>query len=249
MKVRALAVAVFRSLATQSSSGPAGADVGGVPDLLVEVSLNAAQGALVDRERFDDAVTLLVRSKLVDSRELRLRLTPEGEQFWSRVAHLDPSGMKKWVREAVDVYSRGEELRWVTPDEDWSDAQVLLQDRQRSRMAARLEVLDGLLRALENWHLVSTLIGSAADRSGAVAALQGSPFRFTKIQAHHVVDTRLSQRTALGRLSLAEERDAIRAELDGIAQTEPRVPAFIERLALPGVAVPEDMPARSRVAS
>lgn len=244
-----MAVAVFRALASAGSSSSARAEPFGVSDLLADVSIDSAVGGLVDRGRFDRAVTLLIRSKLVEPHEDCLRLTREGDEFWRRLAHLDPAGMKKWVREAVDVYSRGEDLEWAASDKDWSQAQVLLQERQRSRMAARLEVLDGLLRALENWHLVSTLVGSAADRSGAVAALQGSPFLFSKTQAYNVVDIRLYHRTALGRLSLAEERDAIRAELEGLTEGEPEAASPLERLPRPVVMGLERVAAGSRVAS
>ena len=126
--------------------------------------------------------------------------------------------MKKWIREAVDTYSRGEDLQWATSEKAWSDAQVLFLARHRSRMTARLEVLDGILRALDNWHFVSSLIGAAADRYAAVAALQGFPFVFSRVQANQIVDMRLIQRTALGRLSLAEERDAIRAQLEELPE-------------------------------
>jgi hypothetical protein len=128
--------------------------------------------------------------------------------------------MKKWIREAVERYSRGEDLHWTAPDSQWSTARALFQERHLKLVTARLEVLDGLLRAVENWHFVSTLVGTAADRDAGVAALQGSPFFFSKVQANHIVDMRLSQRTALGRLSLAEERDAIRAELDQLTTAE-----------------------------
>lgn len=218
VKVRALAAAVFRSVASSNSSGQ---EPLCVSDVIAEVSINSPDGALVDREKLDGAVTLLLRANLIEPERDGLRFTAEGDHFWRRISRLPPSGMKKWIREALDAYSRGEELEWTTSEKAWSDAQVLFLDLQRSRMVARLEVLDGLLGALENWHFVSTLVGLAADRSAAVAALQAPPLLFSKIQAQQVLDMGLSHRTALGRLSLAEERDAIRAELDRQSDEEP----------------------------
>ena len=210
-------MAVFRSIASPGSSSE---DPRSVADIIAEVSINSGEGNLIGRDLFDDAVTLLVRTKLIDPEGDGLRLTPEGDHFWRRISHLPPSGMNKWIREAVEAYSRGAELRWATPEKAWSGARILFADRHRVLMTGRLEVLEGLLRALENWHFVSTLVGAAGDRSAAVAALQGSPFRFSKIQAQQIVDMRVSQRTALGRLALAEERDAIRAELAESASDE-----------------------------
>ena len=204
-------MAVFRSVAARTSGS--GEPIA-VSEIIADVSIESPEGALVDRKNLDDAVTLLVRSRIVESEGDSLELTAEGNHFWGRIAHLRPSGMKKWIRDAVDTYSRGEDLRWATSEKAWSDAQDLFLARHRSRMTARLEVLDGILRALENWHFVSSLIGAAADRYGAVAALQGFPFLFSKVQANQIVEMRLTQRTALGRLSLAEERDAIRAALE-----------------------------------
>jgi DNA gyrase/topoisomerase IV subunit A len=111
-------------------------------------------------------------------------------------------------------------------------------------MAARLEVLEGLLAAVQNWHFVSTLIGAAADRSAAIVALQGVPLFLTKTQAQHVLEMKLSQRTALGRLSLAEERDAIRAELDAVTDDEPSTSG--DRFAWAEIPRIEDIPLRFR---
>ena len=210
-------MAVFRSVAERSSGSER---PGLVSEIIAEVSIASPEGALVDRGKLDDAVTLLARSHLIEAEGDRLTLTAEGDHFWRRVSHLPRSGAKKWIREAVDIYSRGEALRWAISEKAWSDAQVVFLARHRTRITARLEILDGLLTALENWHFVSSLFGAAGDRDAAVAALQGAPFSFTKAQATQIVDMRISQRTALGRLSLAEERDAIRAELDELAKLE-----------------------------
>jgi hypothetical protein len=214
MKVRALTVAVFRSIASCSSESSRSSHV------IAEVSIDSSEGDLVERSKLDQAVTLLMRSRLVEANGDDLRLTPEGDQFWRRISHLPRSGIKKWISEAVAAYSRGEDLEWATSEEAWSDAHVLFRAAQRTRMTARLEILDGLVAAVENLHLVSTLVGGAADRSAAIAALEGFPLHLTRAQAQYVVDMRLSQRTALARLSLTEERDAIRAELGGATVDE-----------------------------
>lgn len=206
-------MAVFCRVAAggSGSGGP-----GLFSEIVADVSIDSPEGGLVDRKKLDVAVTLLARSKLIEAEGDRLTLTAEGDHFWRRISHLPPSAVKRWIREAVDVYSRGEEVQWAISENAWSQAEVLFLERHRTRMTSRLEVLNGLVTALENWHFVSSLIGAAADREAAVAALQGGPFFFTKAQATQILDMRASQRTALGRLSLAEERDAIRAELEEI---------------------------------
>jgi len=219
VKARVLAAAVFRAVATRSSESGAPSQVS---EIIADVSIGSSEGVLVDRRQLDDAVTLLVTGRLVEPDGNRLTPTVEGGHFWQRISHLKPSGMKKWMQEAVDVYSRGEEIRWSASDQAWSEAEALFESRHRARMEARLEILDGVLKALDHWHFVSSLTGSAADRYAAVAALQGSPFFFSKVQANHIVDMGLSQRTALARLSLAEERDALRAHLGEKASGDAR---------------------------
>ena len=210
-------MAVFCRVAAGNSGS---AEPGSVSEIVADVSIDSPEGALVDRKKLDEAVTRLVRSKLLEAEGDRLTLMGEGDHFWRRVSHLPPTAMKKWIREAVDVYSRGEEVQWAISEKAWSGAQALFLARHRTRMTARLEVLNGLLTALENWHFVSSLVGAAADREAAVAALQSGPFLFAKLQATQILDMRASQRTALGRLALAEERDAIRAELDEVTEDE-----------------------------
>jgi hypothetical protein len=244
VKVRALAVAVFRSLAPSPRA---------VADVIAEVSMGSPEGALVEREKFDQAVTLVVRTGFVEAEGDTLRLTPDGEQFWRRVSHLEASGMKKWIRDAVGVYSRGSDLQHETSDAAWDDGRLVFLECHRQQIAARLEVLDGLLGAIDNWHFVSTLISSAGDRSAAIAALQGSPYQFSKTQAREIIEMRMSQRTALGRLSLSEERDAIRAELKDLEEPEPvmdgSAPAEITvDLREIRVVDVERLPSRSRIA-
>jgi hypothetical protein len=92
-----------------------------------------------------------------------------------------------------------------------------------SRLQARLEIMDGILLALERWPDVSDLVSQCEDPSAARHALSAAPFMLSEVQAQHVLDLTLGRRTALGRRRFSEERDLRR--LDCIDEYEVTVVA------------------------
>lgn len=84
---------------------------------------------------------------------------------------------------------------------------------KRFQAETRLKVVAGLLRAQDlGWPLVAAVEG-CSDRAEARAVLMTHPFGFDALEAEHVLDRPLGQRTRLGVESLAEEREDLTAFL------------------------------------
>jgi len=85
-----------------------------------------------------------------------------------------------------------------------------------SRIEARLDVVDALVRALDRWDLVSMVVAASADREAAVKRLTGEPFRFSEEQAGHVLDLPVSSRLPDRRAALRDEVDQLQAALGAL---------------------------------
>ena len=84
---------------------------------------------------------------------------------------------------------------------------------ERSKAEQRLELLEGIQKALDRWEDVSALVESAADRKDAIKTLGQPPLSFTDHQAHYVVDIPLWQRTREARHQVEEELEQARAQI------------------------------------
>jgi hypothetical protein len=94
------------------------------------------------------------------------------------------------------------------PDPDTQEAEF-----HRFMAQTRLHLVDELLRAQEfGWSLVAA-IERCNDKAEARAVLMDPPFSFAAIEAEHVLDRTLGQRTRRGVESLVEERDRLRTLL------------------------------------
>jgi hypothetical protein len=85
--------------------------------------------------------------------------------------------------------------------------------RERDAIRARLEIVDGLLWALDNFDAISGVVAQAKDSDEALRNLTCDPFRLSKVQAHHILDMSLRRRTKLSRRELSSERDHLTALL------------------------------------
>lgn len=81
------------------------------------------------------------------------------------------------------------------------------------QLRARLEIVDGLLRALDERVVIDEAVAVSVDRPDALRRLMGPGFGYTEIQAHHILDTTLGRRTQLGHMELQRERDRLAGEL------------------------------------
>ena len=90
---------------------------------------------------------------------------------------------------------------------------------------------EGLLKALERIDDVIALIRGSADRQTARTGLMADPFKFTEIQANHILDMQLVRLTRLGRTNLEERMAELRetiTELEAILADESRLLSVIK---------------------
>ena len=98
---------------------------------------------------------------------------------------------------------------------------ALVDSDQLERLRARLEIIDGLLLALERWPEVSNLVYECEDRSAARQALGEAPFLLSEVQAEHILDMPLGRRTVLGRRQLSDDRDHTLRDINELTQDRP----------------------------
>ncbi len=85
---------------------------------------------------------------------------------------------------------------------------VVVRRRSEFRLAkarARLHIVEGLLRCIDQLDAVIALIRASDDRPAARAGLMADPFSFSEIQANHILDMTLGRLTRLGRAELDGE--------------------------------------------
>ncbi len=88
-----------------------------------------------------------------------------------------------------------------------------MDDNQRHSVEARLEIVDGLLRAI-NSRDIFEIVDDSSDSRDAMRRLQLPPFDFSPTQANYILDMTLHRRTASGRLELETEAADLRNLLD-----------------------------------
>ncbi|MGH1489382.1 MAG: hypothetical protein ACRBK7_08330 [Acidimicrobiales bacterium] len=81
------------------------------------------------------------------------------------------------------------------------------EDRQRAE--SRLEIVAGLLAALDSWPDVSQVVWQSADRRAAHAALR-QRFDWPEHVTHYLLDMPLGRIHTLARADLAEEAAELR---------------------------------------
>ena len=90
-----------------------------------------------------------------------------------------------------------------------------MPDLDRRVARDRLHIVDGLLAALDDCEAILSAIQACEDRPQAIERLRSAPFRFSDMQAQHVLDMTWSRSTKLGRRGLDEERAVLVALLEG----------------------------------
>ncbi len=89
----------------------------------------------------------------------------------------------------------------------------------RDKAAARIHILEGLIRARDVLDEIIVLIRASDDRQQARSGLEAAPFSFSTVQADAILDMRIGALTRLARINLEEEfteKQAVIAELDAI---------------------------------
>jgi hypothetical protein len=106
-------------------------------------------------------------------------------------------------------------VNWLLPIGDalWMSRHNLPEptDEERRWMAhQRLEVLEGIERAINSAPQVLEAVSACADHDEAAGALSRPPFDFTEQQAYHVLDIQFGRATAGRREALRHEIDELR---------------------------------------
>ncbi len=82
-----------------------------------------------------------------------------------------------------------------------------------ARARKREHLVEGLIRAIDLIDAIIAMVRSAEDRQAVIAELQTDRFGFSEEQATHIADMRLHQLSRLGRSSLEEELEKLRATI------------------------------------
>jgi hypothetical protein len=208
MDTLAAAVEIFASVA--SREGPGG--IQGGPSI-AEAVVDPSYPEPVSRSELDNALGGLIDAGLIEATNAGLSLTSQGRSLWKRMARMKEAGMQRRLAEVVTLRpATGVQSGWTCPDDDWAEAERLVRSDRLRRVRGRLEILKGLIRAIEQWEVLSQVVADAADREAAVEALERSPLSLSEIQAHHVLDMPISRRTVRGRAVLQEEADVLQAQ-------------------------------------
>jgi ATP-dependent Clp protease ATP-binding subunit ClpA len=77
------------------------------------------------------------------------------------------------------------------------------------RLRDRLDAIEAILVAVDNWSEISDLVRSARDRTEARNLLAAPPFSFSQAQAEHVLNTAVVQQSQFMERRLLEERDRL----------------------------------------
>ena len=91
---------------------------------------------------------------------------------------------------------------------------------------ARISVLSGILDAVSRIDVVNQAIQAAADRAGAVAALQAAPFGYSEDQAGAVVDLPMTCQTTGAAGLWAAEKARLLVQRAALVERQAEVTAF-----------------------
>ena len=101
--------------------------------------------------------------------------------------------------------------------QEWVAHQVVVVTRRTryrlEKTEARLHIIEGLVKALDQIDAIVALIKASNDRAAARTGLMGAGFEYSEIQANHILDLALGRLTRLGRDELVAERKELAAEV------------------------------------
>jgi DNA gyrase/topoisomerase IV subunit A len=97
--------------------------------------------------------------------------------------------------------------------------------------AEKIEIIEGLLRALDDLDAISAAVRDSGDRAEARARLTGPAFLYSDVQADHILDLTVGGQTRSRREQLSAELDALNGESGRGSETQ--------RLGASGVGEPD----------
>lgn len=105
---------------------------------------------------------------------------------------------------------------WRVGKSEWASLLRRHRDEARDRLAARKDIVDGLMLAIDRIDEINAAVRSAPDRRAALALLTRPPFPFNEVQAQHILDMTVSRQTADARMTLGQESARLAAEIEGL---------------------------------
>lgn len=142
---------------------------------------------------------------------------------------LDPSLDRKLVKHAVVALLDGEQPGGGLSDETLAAAAAIVErltaasdarpiddepDQLIASAEARVQIVEGVLDAVDHWSEIGELISSSNTIDDARRALTRPPFNYTATVASHVLDTPLRRLSLEARSKLTIELGEIRAFLE-----------------------------------
>ena len=87
-------------------------------------------------------------------------------------------------------------------------------ESELARHRARLEIVEGLTRALDAGGQILDVVHASTDRAEARTTLMTPPWGFTEMVASHILDTPYGRHTKQSRASLAQELIELRETIE-----------------------------------
>jgi DNA gyrase/topoisomerase IV subunit A len=79
-------------------------------------------------------------------------------------------------------------------------------------LSRRIELLSGLVYALDHWSDIGQVVHGAADRQHALRLLTETSFPFSALQAEHVLDLTFTKLAQKSRTEIKEELEALKRQ-------------------------------------
>lgn len=171
-----------------------------------------------DRGDVETAVGALVGAGLISATTADFTLTAAGMELLQRVRRVreESRRLARIQEELSAVPPPIAPAPWRVGKREWAALLRRHMDEARDRLAARKDIVDGLILALDRMDEINAVVRSAPDRRAALALLTRPPFPFNEAQAQHILDTTVSRQTADARMALEQESARLAAEIDGL---------------------------------
>jgi hypothetical protein len=178
---------------------------------VIEMTL-ALHADVPSRSEVEQSGNRLISADLVRVDDGGLSPTGAGVELCRAVRRLQPANrVKKLAERLAETPVTNRPVAWQVPDSDWDAAINARTDRQRKRVADRLHILDGLLRAFDMAEHIFRLALSSRGRAEMRAVLTQPPYSFSDVQANHILDLTVSRFSQEARRAIQREAQEIRA--------------------------------------
>jgi hypothetical protein len=164
------------------------------------------------RSEVEQSGNRLISGDLVAVDDGGLIPTGAGVELCRSVRRLQPANrVKKLAERLAETPMTSRPVAWQVADSDWDAAINVRTDGQRKRVADRLHILDGLLRAFDMAEDIFRLALGSPGRAEMRAVLTQPPYSFSDVQANHILDLSVSRFSQEARRAIQREAQEMRA--------------------------------------